>query len=382
MWTMMMKLNNPFLINAAIVAITIIFMSLFIQPPKVWKSNPSYKIPRYSVFYENHFLAGIDAAYKDLPGAETIVIANKLKGIFGYTGSPDGWLLQLNLDGTHTPLIFIGGSPLGLAFDKKEKGIYACVPPIGLLYVDLFSLNILIISTMSDDGLPIRFPDDVKVASNGLIYFTDASIVTPEIDSIGRYDVMQASKIDVAMGSGTGRLLVYDPTSRKTRTLASGLYFANGLALSQDESYVCIAESFGFRVARYWLSGDKKGTLDIFSARLPGVVEGVTLASDGGFWVAIYTPVFDSLDTVLGMRWLGYVLSCVNAKYLPTPKSYGAVIKLGKDGLPRGTLQDPTGLSIGQVTSVVEKAGKIYLTSSKRTFIGVFDITKHSVKMS
>lgn len=43
----------------------------------------------------------------------------------------------------------------------------------------------------------------------------------------------------------TGRLLKYEPRSGRTSVLASGIWFANGIALSQDESYIALAETLG-----------------------------------------------------------------------------------------------------------------------------------------
>ena len=39
-----------------------------------------------------------------------------------------------------------------------------------------------------------------------------------------------------------GRLLAYDPKSRRVQTLLAGLYLANGIALSHDETFIVIAE--------------------------------------------------------------------------------------------------------------------------------------------
>lgn len=71
-------------------------------------------------------------------------------------------------------------------------------------------------------------------------------------------------------GEATGRLLRYDPVSRETRVLADGIWFANGVALSPDGSFVAVVETVGMRVKRVWLAGEKKGQVDILLDRLPG----------------------------------------------------------------------------------------------------------------
>ena len=58
-------------------------------------------------------------------------------------------------------------------------------------------------------------------------------------------------------GNPTGRLLRYDPASGTTTVLATKLWYANGVALAADESFVAVAETNVFRVMRYWLKGPK-----------------------------------------------------------------------------------------------------------------------------
>lgn len=55
--------------------------------------------------------------------------------------------------------------------------------------------------------------------------------------------------------SHTGRLLRYDPASGRTDVLADGLWFANGVALAPDGSYVVVAETMRARLLRVWLRG-------------------------------------------------------------------------------------------------------------------------------
>lgn len=47
-----------------------------------------------------------------------------------------------------------------------------------------------------------------------------------------------------------GRLLKYDPKSKKNTVLIDKIHFANGVVLSEDESFVLAAETFGCRIFR------------------------------------------------------------------------------------------------------------------------------------
>lgn len=60
-----------------------------------------------------------------------------------------------------------------------------------------------------------------------------------------------------AQGGATGRLLVYAPATGEATVLAGGLWYANGVAVAPDESFVAVVETCSMRVRRYWLKGEK-----------------------------------------------------------------------------------------------------------------------------
>ena len=62
-------------------------------------------------------------------------------------------------------------------------------------------------------------------------------------------------------GKPTGRLLSYNPATRATHVVVPHLWVANGVALSQDESFAAVVETNTQRVHRVWLSGAKVGSL-------------------------------------------------------------------------------------------------------------------------
>jgi hypothetical protein len=64
-------------------------------------------------------------------------------------------------------------------------------------------------------------------------------------------------------GSYSGRLLKYQPSTGRTVVLAEGIWYANGVALSHDESFVAVVETNQLRVLRYWLKGPKVLTLSL-----------------------------------------------------------------------------------------------------------------------
>ncbi len=60
-----------------------------------------------------------------------------------------------------------------------------------------------------------------------------------------------------------GRLLRYSPSSGEAHVLAKGFWFANGVALAPDESYVLVADSIRMALLKVWLQVSER-------QRLPG----------------------------------------------------------------------------------------------------------------
>lgn len=261
-------------------------------PPQGYNRKPNFVIPSYSSFNKtaDSFVkleTYLEKSHQGIRGPEAIIISQSGKM---YTGS-DGNLIQLHGDDSSTTLLHLNGRILGGAVTRDEKGLYICVPPIGLLYVDLEFLTVTIASSISDDGIPIRFPDDLKISSNNKVYFSDATTLAPWLNEEGSYDLLKTSIFDVLSGSGTGRLLEYDIKTKKTKTLIKDLSFANGVELSDQEDYVLVVETFGFRIKRYWLKGPRAYTYDIFVDNLPGFADNLSISPLGGYWIAIGSEV-------------------------------------------------------------------------------------------
>jgi sugar lactone lactonase YvrE len=72
---------------------------------------------------------------------------------------------------------------------------------------------------------------------------------------------MYASTVEGARGP-SGRLLQYDPSTDEVAVLARGLWFANGVAVDKEENYLVFVETFKLRIAKYFLAGDKQGTIE------------------------------------------------------------------------------------------------------------------------
>lgn len=96
----------------------------------------------------------------------------------------------------------------------------------------------------------------------------------------------------VLTGDSTGRLLKYDPIKKNVIVLKHSIPFPNGVALSDDNTFLVYAETGSCRIIKYWLRGPMAGSTAVF-ADLPGYPDNIRRNSRGEFWVAINREKID-----------------------------------------------------------------------------------------
>jgi len=265
-----------------------------------------------------------------------------------YMGTNNGNILRFTPDATHYEIFAnTKGRPLGLDFDA-EGNLIVADSDNGLLLVDK-SGNVKVLST-TEGGKPFKFTDDVEVANDGKIYFTDASF------KVG----IQDYKLDLIEHRPNGRLLCYDPATQTTSLLMDSLYFANGIAISPEEDYLLVNETSTYRVVRYWLKGKNIGKSDLFIENLPGFPDGITLGSNGIFWLTLASPRDKSLDMLMPYPRIRKMIANLPESVQPKPKKYGMVIGINTEGDIISSLHDPDG-AFTPITSAEEYNGKLYL---------------------
>ncbi|KAK5803364.1 hypothetical protein PVK06_031009 [Gossypium arboreum] len=117
----------------------------------------------------------------------------------------------------------------------------------------------------------------------------DLDVLLPDSSIIfqRRYaDLLSRSSTD-----RTGRLLRYDPRAKRASVMYKGLMFPNGVALSQNRSFLLVAETIRKRILKFNL-GDEGGLNNnepkVF-AELPRVPDNSKMNEKGEFWVALNT---------------------------------------------------------------------------------------------
>lgn len=275
-----------------------------------------------------------------------------------YCGSEDGQIFRLEADGTRPQLFsHTHGRPLGMMFDAGGNLIVADAIK-GLLSIAPDG-NVTTLTTQAD-GLPFHATNDLDIAPDGTIYFTDASY---------RFS-MKELKADLFEHRPNGRLLAYDPKTKQTRVVWRDLYFANGVALSPDQSFALVNETGTYSIRRVWLTGENQGQSETFIDNLPGFPDGITSNGQGVYWVAIVNRRDAALDTLLRHPFLRKVVMRLPNFLQPAIKRYAFVLAVDANGKVVKNLQCPAPECFAAIANVVEHKGSLYFGSIGESALG------------
>lgn len=281
-------------------------------------------------------------------GAEDVVVGD---GGWVYTGTDDGSVFKLQPDGNRIERVgHTGGRPLGLEL-LQDGRILVCDARRGLLALDPDDGSVEVL-TGSVHGQRMMFCNNAGVAQSGAIYFSDSS----RLYSIDQW------KGDIVEDTRSGRLFRRD-TDGSVELLLDGLAFANGVALSADESYVAVAETAARTVVRRWLTGPRAGQTDKLAEDLPGYPDNISRGSDGLIWVTIASPKDPVLEFLqrapMPVRRTAWKLPVA---LQPKPKRTVRVIALDDEGSVVHDLSaDATDFHMA--TGVREHEGRVWLGS-------------------
>lgn len=260
-----------------------------------------------------------------------------------------------------------GGFPLGLALDRQEN-LVVCVGAMGLYAVSPAGEVTQLSAETSRSWLSVvddarlRDPNDCDIAPDGRIFFTDSTT---------RYDAHDWA-LDSIESRPTGRVLSYDPSTRRTRTLLTGLRYANGVCMAHDGQSFFFAESWACRINRYWFDGPRAGRVECVIRDMPGYPDNINRASDGSYWMAwlgMRTPSYDLALKRPGMR-KRMTRRLPQDDWLFPNINTGGVAKFTEDGTIVDVLGDLGGDSHPMVTSMREHRGYLYVGGILNNRIG------------
>lgn len=278
-----------------------------------------------------------------------------------YAGFEDGNIVQLEPDGSFRVFANTQGRPLGLVFDRTGNLIVADAIK-GLLSISQDS-EIKVLATEAD-GVKFGCLNDLDIGADGTIYFSEASSKYP----------MSEFASDILEHQPNGRLMALDPQTQKPRTLLRGLYFANGVAVSPDQSFVLVAETGKYRIRRFWLREPKQGMDDTLIDNLPGFPDGISSNGRDKFWLALVTPRQALFDRLLPHPFLRKVVFRLPKALQPAPERYSFVVALDSQGRVVENLQNGGPYCYAQIANVIEHDGKLYFGSIGEDSVGQFSL--------
>lgn len=287
-----------------------------------------------------------------------------------YVAVESGAILRMNADGTAQEVFAkTGGRVLGFAFDATGHVIAAdCVK--GLLSISPDG-NVTLLADRVGES-PIVFADALVIAGNGKVYFSDA---TSRFAPAKWGGALEAAIMDILEQSATGRILEYDPATKNIRIVAKGLSFANGIALSKDETTLIVAELGRYKI---WKISVAAADLDIAQPspqanvlldNLPGSPDNLMRGLEGRIWVGFSGTRNRDLDEMAGKPFLRELTLRLPRALWPKPTPYGHVMAFTEDGKIVADLQDPSGV-YPETTGVTETADRIYIQNLHLNVLG------------
>jgi sugar lactone lactonase YvrE len=280
------------------------------------------------------------------------------------TDFSDGRVLKIDTAGNVSVFCNTADWVTGLHFDANQN-LIACVPNKGLVSIDKKG-EMTILANEDENGNKFLIPNDVDIANDGMIYFSNTSSKVP-------FSRINARKIIFEVRSDGG-LYRYNPNTKEVETLIDGSFFGNGVAVSQNDDFVLMVELTKYRIVRYWLKGEKKGQTDIFIDNLPGLPNGIARRKDGSFWLGFTTRRDDLLDKYQPSTGMKKLIFAIPLWLQPKQEPFGMIMHLSENGEILKTFYDTTGKIVSEASSVVEHNGYLYLGGDLTDHIGKYKL--------
>ena len=296
-------------------------------------------------------------------GAEDVVVGTRGRDEGAvFTGTADGSIFRVSHDGGRIDRVaHTAGRPLGLEIDLDGR-LLVCDARRGVLRVDTASGDVEAV-TDRVGGTPMVFCNNAAIGTDGTVWFSDSST---------RYG-LDRWKDDFVQDTRTGRLLRLGADG-EPEVVLDGLAFANGVALSRDESYVAVAETGARTVVRRWLTGERAGTRDLLVGDLPGYPDNIARGSDGLIWVTLASPrdpVVERLRT--SPEWLRRQVTRIPERLQPAPKRTVRVQAFDDAGALVHDVDVETP-DYHMVTGVREHDGRVWMGSLHEPAVAVIDL--------
>jgi len=307
--------------------------------PVAWQPQP--KPPLTGVYAKNDALKNVQRLAVGVGKGPEGIAVDAVGRV--YAGYEDGRVVLITANGASYQELAHSkdGRPLGLTF-SPNGGLMIADADKGLLAIGGSKTPRTLATEV--DGEPLMLTDDVdNTRMDKNVYYTDASRFS--LDHV-LYDFIEHK--------GSGRLIQYNVISGESKVLMRGLQFANGVAVGPEDAYVLVNETAAYRIQRYWLTGDKAGTHEVFIDNLPGLPDNISYDYDNNlFWVAMFAPRSDSLDALAQQpAWIKKLVARLPAFLQPGPAKKAWVLGISPEGKVLHNLQYEGPDAYAPITSV------------------------------
>jgi sugar lactone lactonase YvrE len=332
----------------------ILFWPVSISPTS-WHSNKTHGY--VDDFVENTLLDNVTLITSQiLSGPEDITFDSQGRL---YTGNESGEIVRFSNQSGHwveESFVDTNGRPLGMRFGKDNR-LYVADASRGLLSITSTGEIKVLVSEF--DGKKLLLVDHLAIGQSGVIYFSDAS---------NKYNIDQAAA-DIIEHAARGRVYAYNLNTGVTNIVLDNLNFANGVALSNDETFLLVTETGSYRILKYYLKGDRQGEFEILHDNLPGLPDNISRDDNGHFWVALVLTRNPLLDWMSEYPFLRKAIYRIPESLLINPAAVAHAIQIDGNGKVLKSLQSRNN-EIEMVTSAVLHDGVLYLGSLKGSAIG------------
>ncbi|KAI6676947.1 hypothetical protein NL676_037743 [Syzygium grande] len=249
------------------------------------------------------------------------------------------------------------GRPLGLKFNNATCDLYMADAYYGLLMVGPCGGVAEQLAT-SGGGVPFNLTNALDIdAGTGAVYFTDSTVFYQ------RRNYM----LSIESGDKTGRVLKYDPHTKRVTVLLSGLSFPNGLALSKDSSFLVVTQTGNLQLLRIPLRPSKTGhhvtPAQVFYSQLARYPDNIKRNDKGSS--GLPSTVEDDWSFTK-RRNQGHI----DGDEIPWLAKDPVAIKISEEGRVMELLDGGFGTTFESVSEVEEFGGTLWIGSVTKPYVG------------